>query len=92
VLSLHVKGMYNHVKDLCEHWNAVIDICNGWDGPHSPNNAAMRQFCLLDTLVWLSRWKELHDERVRKKLASEFIFLLKRLGSASSHCCWLTSR
>jgi hypothetical protein len=66
--------MYNHVADLCEHWNAVVDICNGWDGPHSPNNAAMRQSRLLDTLVWFSRWKELHDERVRKKLATEFMF------------------
>ncbi len=32
----------------------------------------------------------MHDERVRKKFASEFIFLLTRLGSASGHCCWLT--
>jgi hypothetical protein len=31
VLSLRVKGMYNHVADLCEHWNAVVDICNGRD-------------------------------------------------------------
>jgi hypothetical protein len=34
VLSLHCKGMYNHVADLCEHWNSVVDVCNGWDGPH----------------------------------------------------------
>jgi hypothetical protein len=31
VLSLCVKGMYNHVADLCKHWNAVVDICNGRD-------------------------------------------------------------
>jgi hypothetical protein len=92
VLSLRNKGMYNHVADLCKHWNDVIDICNGWDGPHSPDNAAMRQSCLFDTLVWFSKWKELHDERVRKKLATESIFSLMRLSSASSHCCWLTSR
>ena len=29
VLSLQKKGMYNHVADLCEHWNGVVDICNG---------------------------------------------------------------
>jgi hypothetical protein len=34
----------------------------------------MRQTCLLDTLVWFSRWKKLHDERVRVKLATEYIF------------------
>ena len=55
VLSLHIKGMYSHVADLCEHWNKVIDICNGRHGPHSPGNAVMRQTCLLDTLVWFSR-------------------------------------
>jgi hypothetical protein len=70
--------MYNHVADLCEHWNAVVDICNGREGPHSPNNAAMRQSCLLDTLVWFSRCKELHDEKVRKKLATEFIFFAEK--------------
>ena len=74
ILSLHNKGMYNHVVDLCEHWNYVVDTCNGQDGPHSPDNAAMRQSCLFDTLVWFSKWKELHDERVRKKLATEFNF------------------
>ena len=72
VLSLRNKGMYNHVANLCEHWNYVVDICNGRDGPHSPDNAAMRQSRLFDTLVWFSKWEELHDERVRKKLATEF--------------------
>ena len=32
----------------------------------------MRQSCLLDTLVWFSKWMELHDERVRKKLITKF--------------------
>jgi hypothetical protein len=41
VLSLRVKGMYRHVADLCEHWNKVVDICNGRHGPHSPGNAVM---------------------------------------------------
>ena len=54
VLSLRNKGMYNHVADFCEQWNEVIDICNGRHGPHSPDNAVMRQTCLLDTLVWFS--------------------------------------
>ena len=55
VISLHMKGMYNHIADLCEHWNAINDICNGQDRTHSPDNAAMRQTCLLDTLVWFLR-------------------------------------
>jgi hypothetical protein len=52
---------------ICEQWNKVVDICNGRHGPHSPDNPVMQQTRLLDTLVWFSRWKELHDERVRVK-------------------------
>ena len=33
VLSLRVKGMYNHIADLCKHLNAAVDICNCQDGP-----------------------------------------------------------
>jgi hypothetical protein len=53
VLSLRNKGMC--IADLCKHWNYVVDVCNGRDGPHSPDNAAMRQSCLFDTLVWFSK-------------------------------------
>jgi hypothetical protein len=74
VLSLQKKGMYNHVADLCEHWNDVVDICNGRDGPHMPGNAAQRQTVLLKTLAWFSRWKELHDERVEAKQATAYNF------------------
>jgi hypothetical protein len=78
VLSLCVKGMYSHVTDLCECWKEVVDICNGRHGPHSPGNAVMRQTCLLDTLVWFSRWKKLHDERVRVKLATKYNFFANK--------------
>jgi hypothetical protein len=36
MLSLRIKGMYSHVADLCEHWNKVVDICNGRHGLYSP--------------------------------------------------------
>jgi hypothetical protein len=72
MLSLHNKGMYNHVADLCEHWNSVVDICNGWEGPHSPENAQQRQTSLLKTLAWFSQWKQLHDERVKDKHSTEY--------------------
>ncbi len=49
-LSLNNKGMYNHVTDFCEHWNEVVDICNGRCGPHSLANATQRQTSLLQTL------------------------------------------
>jgi hypothetical protein len=39
VLSLCNKGIYNHVADFWECWNVVVDVCNGKDGPHSPDNA-----------------------------------------------------
>ncbi len=73
-LSLNNKGMYNHVADFCERWNEVVDICNGRCGPHSPANVTQRQTSLLETLAWFSRWKELHDKRVKEKLATEYNF------------------
>ncbi len=73
-LSLNNKGMYNHVTDICERWNEVVDICNGRRGPHSPANATQRQTHLLETLAWFSRWKELHDKRVKEKHATEYNF------------------
>jgi hypothetical protein len=39
VLNLREKGMYCHICNLCTHWNGVVDICNGQDGPHCPENA-----------------------------------------------------
>ncbi len=72
VLSLNNKGMYNHDADLCECWNVVVDICNGRDRPHSTANACERQTILLKIYVWFCRWKELHDERVRDKRATEY--------------------
>jgi hypothetical protein len=74
VLSLQRKGMYNHVADLCEHWNGVVDICNGRDGPHMPGNAAQQQTVLLKMLAWFSRWKDLHNERVKEKHATAYNF------------------
>jgi hypothetical protein len=64
----------HHVADFCEHWNEVIDICNRRRGPHSPANASQWQTSLLETLAWFSRWKELHDKRVKEKHATEYIF------------------
>jgi hypothetical protein len=72
VLSLHNKGMYNHVADLCEHWNSVVDICSGRDGPHSPEDAQQWQTSLLKTLAWFPRWKQLHDEQVKIKLSIKY--------------------
>jgi len=66
--------MYNQVADLYEHWNGVVDICNGQDGPHMPGNAAQRQTVLLKMLAWLSIWKELHDEWVEEKHATAYNF------------------
>ncbi len=39
VLSLCNKGIYNHVADSCKRLNVIADICNGRDGPHSPDKA-----------------------------------------------------
>ena len=74
MLSLNNKGKYNHVANFCEHWNEVLDICNGRRGPHSPANATQWQTSLLETLAWVSRWKELHDKRVKEKHDTKNIF------------------
>jgi len=50
--------------------NDVVDITNGKDGPHSPDNAVERQTSLLDMLAWFSRWKALYDKRVETKDAN----------------------
>ncbi len=54
------KEMYNHIANLCKHWNGVVDICN-WQGgdshvsPHTGDNAQQRKTTLLETLAWFSR-------------------------------------
>jgi hypothetical protein len=74
MLSLRSKCMYNHVANLCDHWNVIVGICNGRDGPHLPESAEQGQTGLLDMLTWFSRWKKLHDERVKEKQLTEYIF------------------
>ncbi len=74
VLPFEKKGIYNHIANLCEKWNAVVDICNGRDGPHSPDNALERQTKLLDILDWFSQWKKLHDKLVDEGEATEYNF------------------
>ena len=78
-LPLSNKNIYNHLANLCEKWNDVVDICNGVDDErkdsyHTPKNAKERQTKLLDTLDWFTRWKSLHDERVDSGDADEFNF------------------
>jgi hypothetical protein len=67
-------SLAHHVADFCERWNEVVDICNGRRGPHSPANATQWQTSLLEMLAWFSRWKELHDKRVKEKHATEYNF------------------
>jgi hypothetical protein len=67
----------HHVEDFCEHWNEVVDICNGRRGPHSLANATQQQTSLLEMLAWFSRWKELHNKRVKEKHATEYNFFCR---------------
>jgi hypothetical protein len=92
VLNLCEKGMYRHIHDLCMHWNGIVVICNGQDGLHCPENAVEQQTHLLQTLDWFSIWKALHDEMVREKRATEYIFLQMRLGFVSRLCCLAMSQ
>jgi hypothetical protein len=71
VLAMDNKEMYNHIANLYTHWNGGVDTCIGRDGnscvsPHTHDNAQQRQTILLETLAWFSRWKVLHDERVKE--------------------------
>lgn len=52
----------------------MIDICNGRDGYHTPDNAPKRQSDLLEILNWFIGWKALHDKNVAAGKANEFHF------------------
>ena len=56
--------MYNHLADLCENWNIVVDFCNARDGPHTPENGYKRQLQLLDVLSWFTSWKTMYNKAV----------------------------
>ena len=97
-LPIRKKEMYNHLADLCEKWNEVVDICNGKGGPHTPENAVERQVKLLSTLNWFSKWKKSHDAKVLSEDATEFNFfadetwfciralILAHVGAISIYC------
>ena len=62
--------MYNHLADLCDNWNTVVDICNDRDNLHTPENAQERQLKLLDVLSWFTSWKMMHDNAVEEEESS----------------------
>jgi hypothetical protein len=74
VLAMDNKEMCNHIANLCKHWNGVVNNSNYCVSPHTRDNAQQRQTTLLETLAWFSRWKELHDERVKWGNANRWIF------------------
>ena len=55
VLPIRNKVVYNHLENLYEKWDEVVDICNGKNGHHTPENTAERQNNLLSTLDWFSK-------------------------------------
>ena len=55
VLLLRNKNMYHHLANLCDHWDQLLNVTNGRDGPHTPANAIQRQTKLLDILDWFSK-------------------------------------
>lgn len=73
-LPFENKNMYNHLADLCQYWDVVVDICNGRDDPHTPKNASARQSMLLDILNWFTKWRKLHDQLVKEGKANEYNF------------------
>ena len=79
VLGMENKGIYSHLANFCDHWNRVVDICNGRDGasrnsPHTPANASERQTILLKSLEYFNRWKELHVTNLEREEATAFNF------------------
>ena len=74
VLPLCNKNMYHHIADLCEKWNEVVDICNGKNGDHTPQNAIAYQTTLLDILAWFHQWRDLHEKLVADGKADKFNF------------------
>ena len=74
VISLTKKDMLNHLADLCGKWNNVVDICNGRDGPHTPDNAPDKQSTLLDVLSWFAEWKAMPSELLDTGVTTKYIF------------------
>ena len=62
------------VANLCEKWNDFVDITNGKDGPHAPENVIERQISLLDMLSWFSGCKIVRDKRASAGDANGFNF------------------
>lgn len=74
VLTLKNKDMYRPLIYLCCYWNDLVDICNGRDGPHTPENGLERQHKLLSILKWFSQWKARHDKEVASGKKTDFNF------------------
>ena len=74
VVSLTKKDMLNHLADLCEKWNNVVDICNGRDGPHTPENTSDKQSTLLDILSWFAEWKAMPSELLDTGATTKYNF------------------
>jgi hypothetical protein len=65
-----------HTANLCNHWNDVVDLCNGQFGPHTPENVIDRQkhFLMSSTTYYFSGWKAKHDLMVSKEAATKYNF------------------
>ena len=64
---------YNHLANLCGKWDEIVDVCNGKNGSHAPENAAERQTQMLYTLDWFTKRRMLHDAHMKKGDADEYI-------------------
>ena len=78
-LYLNNKAMYNHLPDLYEILNTVVDLYNARDGPHTPKNGYARQVQLLDGLSWFTGWKAMHNKAVadKKDATTEYKYFAK---------------
>ena len=64
--------MYHHIANFCDHWDQLLDVANGRDGPNTPAHAIQRQTTLLVILDWFSKWEVFYKELLYKGEATEF--------------------
>ena len=67
------KNVFRPLMHFIIKMNELTDIVNTWD-PHTKENGLERQRKLLQFLTWMQKWKNDHDERVKRKERAEWNF------------------
>jgi regulator of replication initiation timing len=68
------KKVFYPLVHYIERWDKLIDITNGRHEKYTPENGEEITEKLLEILSWFCKWKNSHDEDVKKQLKTEYNF------------------